>query len=82
MKNRRGGNSGRQVAKIASLFDELAPEELGEAEEELRALELDPGAIGERLEHLAIKELRAGILATHRNAGCESRARTSTSRAS
>lgn len=53
---------------IGKSFDEVAPGELAEAEEELKALGLDPSEVGGRLERKALKALRQRILHDHSNA--------------
>ena len=68
MKKNQSGNARRSVEWITQLFDEIPPEELAEAEEELRALGLDPSAIGDNLEQLALKSIRERILRDHSDA--------------
>lgn len=58
----------RCIDLIGESFDEVAPEELVEAEDELKALGLDPSEVGGRLERKALKALRQRILHDHSNA--------------
>jgi hypothetical protein len=52
MSRKRRGNRRRSIATLAELFDHLAPDEIDEAREELRALGVDPsgrsGKVGAR----------------------------------
>jgi len=65
MSQSRRGNSRRSIATLAELFDLLAPDEIDEATEELRALGLDPLAVAGKLEDAARKSLRERILREH-----------------
>ncbi len=68
MKKNRKDSARQTLGRIAQLFDEVVSEELAEAEEELRALGLDPSAIGEKLEQLALKSIRGRMLREHSDA--------------
>jgi hypothetical protein len=54
MSNRRGANRRRSIATLAELLDQIAPDKIDEAREELRALGVDPSAAAGRLEQLAL----------------------------
>jgi len=68
MRKNRNDSARQTLGRIVQLFDEVAPEELAEAEEELRALGLDPSTIGGKLERLALKSIRARMLREHSDA--------------
>ena len=61
-------NPRRSIATLAELFDQLAPDEIDEAREELRALGMDPLAAAGRLEQLALRSIRERILRGHSDA--------------
>ena len=65
MSNRRGPNRRRAIATLAELFDQISPDKVDEAREELRALGIDPSAAAGRLEQLALRSLRERILGEH-----------------
>ena len=71
-KNRRE-NRRRSIATLAELFDQVAPDEIDEAREELWALGVDPWAAAGRLEQVALRSIRERILREHSDAA---RART------
>ena len=68
MRKKRRGNPQRSITTLAELFDQLAPDEIDEAKEELRALGLDPSAAAEKLERVALKSIRERILREHSDA--------------
>ena len=68
MKKKQNSHARRLVERISRLFDEVAPEELAEIEQELRALGLNPSAVGANLEQLALKSIQARILREHSDA--------------
>ena len=68
MSNRRGANRRRSIATLAVLFDQIAPDKIEEAREELRAMGVDPSAAAGRLEQLALRSLRERILGEHSDA--------------
>jgi hypothetical protein len=68
MKKKQESGPRRLVERISQSFDEVAPEELTEIEQELRALGLNPSTVGENLEQLALKSIRARILREHSDA--------------
>ena len=65
-KKRR--NQRRSIATLAELFDQVAPDEVDEASEELRALLVDPSAAAGRLEQIALRSIRERILREHSDA--------------
>lgn len=65
-KTRR--NRRRSIATLAELFDQVAPDEIDEAREELRAFLVDPSAAAGRLEHVALRSIRERILREHSDA--------------
>jgi hypothetical protein len=71
-KNRRE-NRRRSIATLAELFDQVAPDEIDEAREELRALGVNALAAAGRLEQVALRSIRERILREHSDAA---RART------
>ena len=66
--------SGRAMTRMAWFIDEVPPEDLPEAEEELRQLGLNASAVGNRLQQRALSAIGARILREHSNAA---RSRTS-----
>jgi hypothetical protein len=68
MSIRRRVNRRGLIATLAELFDRVAPNEIDEAREELRAVGVDPSAAAGRLEQLALRSLRERILAEHSHA--------------
>jgi len=62
MSKRRSANRRRSIAALAELFEKIAPDEIDEAGEELRALGVDPSAAAGRLEELAFRSLLERIL--------------------
>jgi hypothetical protein len=68
MSKKRRGNRRRSIATLAELFDHLAPDEIDEAREELRALGVDPSAAARRLEQVALRSIREGIRHAHSDA--------------
>jgi ribosomal protein L30/L7E len=68
MKQNQNGNARRFIERIGKLFDEVAPEELAEAEQELQALGLDPSRVGKTLEQLALKSIRTRVMREHSDA--------------
>ena len=68
MRKTRLGNRRRSIATLAKLFDQVAPDEIDEAREELRALGVDPSAAAGRLEQVALRSIRERILREHSNA--------------
>ena len=73
MSKRRSGNRRRSIATLAELFDQVAPDEIDEAKEELWALGVDFSAAAGRLEQVALRSIRERILREHSDAA---RART------
>lgn len=73
MSKRRSGSRRRSIATLAELFDQVAPDEIDEAREELWALGVDFCAAAGRLEQVALRSLRERILREHSDAA---RART------
>ena len=71
--SKKRGNRRRSIATLAELFDQVAPDEIDEAREELRAVGMDPSAAAGRLERLALRSIRERILCEHSDAA---RART------
>jgi hypothetical protein len=65
-KTRR--NRRRSIATLAELFDQVAPDEIDEAREELRAFLVDPSAAAGRLEQVALRSIRERILREHSDA--------------
>ncbi|MBV8135429.1 MAG: hypothetical protein JO121_07290 [Deltaproteobacteria bacterium] len=65
MSKTRGENRRRSTATLAELFEEVAPDEIDEAREELWALGVDPSAAAERLEEVALRSIRERILREH-----------------
>jgi hypothetical protein len=55
----------RSLRTMACFVDEVPPEGLPEAEEELRELGLDASAVGNRLERDALNAIRTRILREH-----------------
>jgi hypothetical protein len=68
MNKRRSANRRRSIATLAELFEQVAPDEIDEAGEELRALGVDPSAAAGRLEQLALRSLQERILREHSDA--------------
>ncbi|HKN00337.1 MAG TPA: hypothetical protein VJX23_07445 [Candidatus Binataceae bacterium] len=68
MKKNQQGSARRSLERIAESFDEISPEELDEAAEELRALGLDPSTVGDKLEQLVLKSIRGRMLREHSDA--------------
>ena len=66
--SKRRGNRRRMIATLAELFDHVAPDEIDEVREELRALGVDPSAAARRLEQVALRSIRERILREHSNA--------------
>ena len=62
MSKRRSASRRRSIATLAELFEQVAPDEIDEAGEELRALGVDPSAAAGRLEQLALRSLLERIL--------------------
>jgi hypothetical protein len=62
MSKRRSANRRRSIATLAELFEQVAPDEIDEAREELRALGVNPSAAAGRLEQLALGSLLERIL--------------------
>ena len=73
MSKDRGENRKRSIATLAELFNQVAPDEIAEAREELRALGVDPSAAAGRLEQVALRSIGERILREHSDAA---RART------
>jgi hypothetical protein len=65
-KKRR--NRRRAIATLAELFDQVGPDEIDEAREELRAFLVDPSAAARRLEQMALRSIRERILREHADA--------------
>jgi hypothetical protein len=55
----------RSVHRIGQFLEEIPPENLIEAEEELRGLGLEASAVGTKLEQQALGAIRARILREH-----------------
>ena len=68
MSKRRSGNRRRSIATLAELFDQVAPDEIEEAREELCALGVDPSAAARRLEQVALRSIRERVLREHSDA--------------
>ena len=66
--SKKRGNRRRSIATLAELFDQVAPDEIDEAREELRALRVDPSAVAGRLEQMALRSIRERILREHLDA--------------
>jgi hypothetical protein len=73
MSKKPSGSRRRSITTLAELFDQVAPDEIDEAMEELWALRVDPSAAAERLEQVALSSIRERILREHSDAA---RART------
>lgn len=73
MSKKPGGNRRRSIATLAELFDQVAPDEINEAREELWALGVDPSVAAGRLEQVSLRSIRECILREHSDAA---RART------
>ena len=63
--SKKRGNRWRSIATLAELFDQVAPDEIDEAREELRSLGVDPSPTARRLEQVALRAMRARILREH-----------------
>jgi len=68
MSIRRRVNGRASIATLAELFDQVAPDKIDEAREELQALGVDPSAAAGRLEQLALRSLGERILGEHSRA--------------
>ena len=66
--SKKSGNRRRSIATLAELFDQVAPDEIDEAREELLALRVDPSAAAGRLEQTALKSIKERILREHSDA--------------
>lgn len=66
-KSRKDGVR-KSMELIARFLDQIVPDNRAEAEEELRALGLDPSAVGDRLAALAVKSIRARMIREHSDA--------------
>jgi hypothetical protein len=65
MKKKHNRISRQSAEKIIEFVEELPPENLPEAEEELRSLQLQPHAVGGKLEQIASQAIRERMLREH-----------------
>jgi hypothetical protein len=65
MNRNRKDLARRSVRRIGQFIEDIPPEDLIEAEEELRGLGLEASAVGTKLEQQALSAIRARILREH-----------------